>query len=112
MGSHKPKDAQIPDFEVTLLGYDRGQVERCLTDLTARLEEALSRAESVPALHALLCDAHLEIDQLRLAAEERPSVANQLSMIMKVAEELHEQARREVAAVRAGAPAGTPGGLV
>jgi hypothetical protein len=111
MGDHDRKHHQrqdgkprfVPDFEIALWGYHRRQVDRCLADLTVRLELAHRQLDAVDLLQAQLCEAHLEIDQLRRAAEDRPSVANQLSLIMKTAEGLYEQAQREAEAVRAGA---------
>ncbi|MGH3680303.1 MAG: hypothetical protein ACRDT2_08640 [Natronosporangium sp.] len=102
MGDHNGKQGNIPDFEIVLWGYDRGQVERCLDDLSARLEEAFCRLDSVEVLQAELCEAQLEVDQLRRCAEERPSVANRLAKLLQTAEELHTRARQDAAAIRAG----------
>jgi len=111
-GKREEKPAHLPDFEIALWGYHRRQVDECLTDLTVRLELAHRQLDAVDLLQAQLCEAHLEIDQLRQAAEERPSVANRLSLIMKTAEGLYERAQREAEAVRAGANgwAGPPSG--
>lgn len=103
MGDHDGKRRLVPDFEIALWGYDRGQVERCLADMVDRLEVALAQLDALEQLQAQLCEAHLEIDQLRSAAEQRPSVANRISSLMMIAEELYEQARREAEAVRTGA---------
>lgn len=100
----------VPDFEIVLWGYDRREVDRCLVDMTARLEEALCRLDSMEMLAAQLTEAQLEIDQLRRSAEQRPSVANRISLILKSAEELHDQARQRAATVRTGLPAGPPAG--
>jgi len=110
MGSHDGKRRQVPDFEIALLGYDRRQVERCLADMADRLEVALAKLDSLELLQAQLCEAYLEIDQLRLAAEERPSVANRISKLMMTAEDLYARARQEAEAVRAAAHEGTPAG--
>lgn len=89
----------IPDFDVTLWGYDRGQVERCLEDLVGRLEQALVQLDAVDVLHSQLCDAHVEIDQLRFSTEARiedeTSWGGRLSEIMAAAEELRARAEQE-----------------
>ncbi|MPZ25029.1 MAG: hypothetical protein GEV12_00890 [Micromonosporaceae bacterium] len=102
MGDRNGKQGNVPDFEIVLWGYDRGQVERCLDDLTARLEEALCQLDSVEVLQTQLCDAQLEVDQLRRCAEERPSLANRLARLLQTAEELHARAQQDAAAIRAG----------
>lgn len=101
------RDSTIPDFEIVLWGYDRGQVERSLDDLSQRLEEALCRLDSVEVLQAQLCEAQQEVDQLRRCAEERPSVANRLAKLLQTAEELHARARQDAAAIRAGGDGAT-----
>lgn len=101
-GRHEKPDL-VPDFEIVLWGYHREQVERCLEDMTARLEEALCRLDGVELLQAQLCEAQIEVDLLRRAAEERPSVANRLAALLKSAEELREHARRDAEAIRSGA---------
>jgi cell division septum initiation protein DivIVA len=111
MGEHKhnggKRKAQVaghvPDFDIVLWGYDREQVRRCLDDMTVRLEEALGRLDSVEVLQSELCDAQVEIEQLRQAAEEEPSLAGQISKIMSVAEQLRCQAEQDAEAIRAGA---------
>lgn len=110
MNDRDRKPGTTPHFEIVLWGYHRGQVERCLVDMTARLEEALGQVVAVELLQAQLCEAQLELDQLRQAAQERPSLANQLSAILEAAEELHDRARREAEAIRAGALASTRNG--
>lgn len=110
MNDRNGKPTMIPDFEVVLWGYDRGQVERCLVDMTGRLEQALSQLDAVEVLQGQLCETQLEVDQLRLAAEERPSLANRLAEIMKTAEELHLRARQDAEAIRAGARSGARSG--
>ncbi|HEY8471500.1 MAG TPA: hypothetical protein VIL37_02560 [Natronosporangium sp.] len=116
MGDRKKKqDGVVPDFDVVLWGYDRRQVQRCLDEMTLRLEDALSKLDSVEVLQQQLSEARLELDQLRLAAEERPTWSHQLSKIMQKAEELRARAERErvraereagAIRARAGAPAG------
>lgn len=103
MSDRNGKSDLVPDFEIVLWGYDRQQVERCLEDMTARLEEALCQLDGKEQLQAQLCDTQIEVDQLRQAAEERPSVANRLAALLKSAEELREQARRDAEAIRSGA---------
>jgi cell division septum initiation protein DivIVA len=106
MADRSKQDNLLPDFEVVLWGYDRQQVRQCLDDMTARLEEALSQRDAVELLQAQLCEARLEIEQLRLAAEENPTAADRLSKIMMTAEELRNQAARDAEAIRAGAGGG------
>jgi hypothetical protein len=112
MSDRDPPPGTTPDFEVVLWGYHRGQVQRCLADMAVRLEEALGQAVAVELLQAQLCEAQLEVDQLRRAAEERPSVANQVAAILEAAQELHDRAQREAEAIRAGARAGAGRGPV
>jgi cell division septum initiation protein DivIVA len=101
MGDRKKHDGIVPDFDVVLWGYDRQQVQRCLDDMTLRLEEALSKLDSVDVLQEQLSEARLEVDQMRLAAEENPSWSDQLSKIMMTAEALRERAEQEARAIRA-----------
>lgn len=93
----------VPDFDIVLWGYDREQVHRCLDDMMARLEEAFSQRDSVEVLQSQLCEARVEIEQLRRAAEEQPSAEGRLSKIMSVAEQLRCQAEQDAEAIRAGA---------
>jgi cell division septum initiation protein DivIVA len=102
MGEKTNQDGLVPDFDIVLWGYDRQQVRQCLDDMTARLEEALSQRDAVELLQAELCEARLEIEQLRLAAEENPTAADRLSKIMMTAEELRTRAARDAEAIRAG----------
>lgn len=90
----------LPEFDVVLWGYDREQVHRCLDDMTVRLEEALRARDSVEVLQADLCEAQVEIEQLRQAAEDQPSAAGRLSKIMSVAEQLRCQAEQEAETIR------------
>jgi cell division septum initiation protein DivIVA len=101
MGDRNKQDSLVPEFDIVLWGYDRQQVQQCLDDMTTRLDDALSQRDSVELLQAQLCEARLEIDQLRLAAEENPNAAARLSKIMMTAEELRDRAAREAAATRA-----------
>jgi cell division septum initiation protein DivIVA len=91
----------LPDFDIVLWGYDRDQVHRCLDDMTVRLEEALGQRDSVEVLQSQLCEAQLEIEQLRQAAEDEPSLVGRISKIMSVAEELRCQAEQDAEAIRA-----------
>jgi cell division septum initiation protein DivIVA len=91
----------VPDFDIVLWGYDRRQVERCLDDLSMRLEEALSQLDAVEVLQSQLCEAHVEIDQLRRNAEEHPSWVDRISKIMMTAEALRSRATQEAEAIRA-----------
>lgn len=104
MGARKKRrkrhDGIVPDFDVVLWGYDRQQVQQCLDEMTLRLEDALSKLDSVEVLQSQLSEARLEADQLRLAAEENPSGSHRLSKIMMTAEALRERAEREAKAVR------------
>lgn len=102
MGERNKHDGIVPDFDVVLWGYDRRQVKRCLDDMTLRLEDALSKLDSVEVLQEQLSEARLELDQMRLAAEEHPSWSDRLSKIMMTAEALREQAEQEAEAIRAG----------
>lgn len=108
MRKRNKSDAIVPDFNLVLLGYDRRQVKRCLEDMTLRLEDALSRLDAVGVLQEQLFEARLELDQMRLMAEESPSWSDRLTKIMMAAEALREQAERDASAIRAGrgAPAG------
>lgn len=94
VGKKKPGDDVVPDFEIVLWGYDPGQVDRCLREMSVRLDEALSRLESVNLLHEQLTRARLELDQLRVAAARRPSFTNRLAAVMEHAERLRSQAER------------------
>jgi cell division septum initiation protein DivIVA len=100
MGDRNKQDSLVPDFDIVLWGYDRQQVRLCLDDMTARLEELLSQRDAVELLQAQLCEARVEIEQLRQAAEENPTAADRLSKIMMRAEELHNQAVREAEVIR------------
>lgn len=84
----------IPDFDVVLWGYDPAQVDRCVRDLTDRLEQAFARLDSVNVLHEQLCEARLELDQLRLSVTRRPSFANRLGAVMERAEQLRIRAEQ------------------
>lgn len=84
----------LPDFEVALWGYHRQQVERCLADLTARLEDALSRGDSVPLLQQELCQTRVELDQLRKLMQREPHWSYRLAQIMKKAEQLRQEAQQ------------------
>jgi hypothetical protein len=102
MGARKKQDGIVPDFDVVLWGYDRRQVQRCLDDMTLRLEDALRKLDAVNVLQAQLFAARLELDEMRRAAEEHPTWSGRLSKIMKTAEALRERAEREAAAIHAG----------
>jgi cell division septum initiation protein DivIVA len=111
MGERNKQDGIVPDFDIVLWGYDKRQVQQCLDDMTIRLEDALSKLDSVDVLQEQLSEARLELDQMRLAAEENPSWSDRLSKIMMTAEALRERAEQDARAIRAGgAPAekGTP----
>ncbi|QSB13171.1 hypothetical protein JQS43_16200 [Natronosporangium hydrolyticum] len=84
----------VPDFDVSLWGYDRHQVERCLHDLTRRLDDALTRLDSVGVLQRELCDAQIELDQLRQQMAREPHWSYRLTEIMHTAEQLREAAER------------------
>jgi cell division septum initiation protein DivIVA len=103
MGGRNRQDGIVPDFDVVLWGYDRRQVQQCLDDMTIRLEDALSKLDSVEVLQEQLSEARLELDQMRLAADENPSWSDRLSKIMATAEALREQAEQEAGAAKAGA---------
>lgn len=94
MSDHVRVADTIPEFDIALWGYDRLQVERCLYDLTGRLEDALGRLDSVEALHQQLCDVQVELDQLRLSLEQQPHWTYQLAEIMQTAEALRGQAEQ------------------
>lgn len=98
-------NGSVPDFDIVLWGYDREQVRRCLDDMTARLEVALSQLDSMEVLQSELCDAQVEIEQLRQAADEQPSLAGRISKLMSVAEQLRSQAERDADTIRATARA-------
>lgn len=107
MGDRKKQQAQpaarpefLPEFDVALWGYDRQQVDQCLADMTTRLEEAFRQLDSVETLQTQLCEAHVEIGQLRMAVEERPGAAERLSKVMFAAEVLRRQAAEEADAIR------------
>jgi cell division septum initiation protein DivIVA len=102
MGDRSKQDGLVPDFDVVLWGYDRQQVQQCLDDMTVRLEEALSQRDAFEVLQSQLSEARLELDQLRLAAEEKPSWSDRLSKIMMTAEALHERAKQDADAARTG----------
>jgi cell division septum initiation protein DivIVA len=106
MGEKNNQDGLVPDFDVVLWGYDRQQVRQCLDDMTVRLEQALSQRDAVDLLQAELCEARLEIERLRQAADESPTAAARLSKIMMTAEELRERAAQDAEAIRARAGAG------
>lgn len=105
MEDRSKQDAIVPDFDVVLWGYDRAQVQRCLDDMTIRLEDALSKLDSVEVLQSQLSEVRVELDQMRMYAEENPSWSDRLSKVMKTAEALREKATQDAEAVRAGAPA-------
>lgn len=89
------------EFDLALWGYDRNQVDRCLEDLTARLEEALSQLTLVEALQVQLGQARLELDQLRQRQVADPVWNERLATIMAAAEQLWDQATRDADAIRA-----------
>lgn len=91
----------VPEFDVVLWGYDRGQVHRCLEDLTARLEAALSGLDSVEMLRTQLCQTQTELDQLRLSIDREPSWSHRLAEIMEEAEQLRARAEQDADEVRA-----------
>lgn len=91
----KRGDTVIPDFDVSLWGYDRQQVERCLLDLTRRLDDALTRLDSIAVLQRQLCDTQIELDQLRLQMEREPHWSYRLAEIMHTAEQLREAAEQD-----------------
>lgn len=101
MGDRSKQDGIVPDFDVVLWGYDRQQVQQCLDDMTIRLEDALGKLDAVETLQSQLAEARLELDQLRLAAEEHPSWSDRLSKIMMTAEALRERAKQDAEAARA-----------
>jgi hypothetical protein len=109
MGDRSKQDGIVPDFDVVLWGYDRQQVQRCLDDMTIRLERAFSQLDSVKVLQSQLAQARLELDQMRLAAEENPSWSDRLSKIMMTAEALRVRAEQDAGAVHAGAGGGKRG---
>jgi hypothetical protein len=86
----------LPDFDLALRGYHRRQVERCVHDLSARLEAALSQLDAVEVLQAKLCEAEVEIEHLRqeIAARDAgdPPYAARLAKIMEEAERLRVKA--------------------
>jgi chromosome segregation ATPase len=86
----------LPDFDLALRGYHRRQVERCVHDLSARLEAALSQLDAVEVLQAKLSEAEVEIEQLRheLASRDAadPPYAARLAKIMEEAERLRVKA--------------------
>jgi hypothetical protein len=79
-------------FDIAFWGYDRRQVDRCLDDLTAQLDEVVSKLHSVDVLQAQLAQAYAEIGELRLAAETQPPFSDRLSGIMAAAEQLWRRA--------------------
>jgi hypothetical protein len=91
----------LPDFDIVLWGYDRQQVRQCLNDMATRLGEALGELGAVEPLQAELCEARVEVERLRRAAEQDPDTADRLSKIMATAEELRDRAARDAAAIRA-----------
>lgn len=91
--------SMIPQFDIALWGYDREQVEECLTDLAVRLDEALGRLTSVELLQAQLYQTQEELDRLRRNSDE-PSWSVQLANIMEAAEQLRGEAEREAEAAR------------
>jgi cell division septum initiation protein DivIVA len=82
----RDRDDGMPEFDLALWGYHRGQVDRCLEDLSVRLEDALGRLSAVEALHAQLSEVTLELDQLRRSVPERERWAERLAAIMAAAD--------------------------
>jgi cell division septum initiation protein DivIVA len=101
----RDRDDGMPEFDLALWGYHRGQVDRCLEDLSVRLEDALGRLSAVEALHAQLSEVTLELDQLRRSVPERERWAERLAAVMAAADEQaaaqRAQAQREADEIRA-----------
>lgn len=106
MGGHRKGKGKEPGFDIALWGYDRRQVDRCLDDLTAQLEEVVSQLHAVDALQAQLVQANAEIGELRLAAEAQPPFSERLSGIMAAAEQLWRRAAEAGEGEHAGRPVG------
>lgn len=108
MGGRRKGRGTEPNFDIALWGYDRRQVDSCLSQLTTQLEEAGDLLGTVDALQAQLAQAHSEIGELRLAAQVHPPIADRLAGIMHAAEEL----RRQAAGAGNGEHSGEPVGAV
>lgn len=89
-----------PQFDVTVWGYDRQQVDQTLQDLAARLADADRQLQSVRQLRAQLAQAQWEIERLRERAEHPPGWSHRLAEIMATAEQLRDQATRDAEEIR------------
>jgi cell division septum initiation protein DivIVA len=95
------KGGKGSDFDIALRGYDRRQVDRCLDQLTSQLDEAVSQLETVEVLQAQLCQAQVEIEQLRHYARDNVPWSERLGTIMAAAEQLWRRAAQDADAIRA-----------
>ena len=105
-----PRD-ELARFDLAVLGYDHRQDQRCLRDLTNRLEEALRQLDATLILRQQLAKARQEVEYLRKNPPPPPrdvpdpKWAERIGRILEAAVEqataLRAEAEREAEQIRA-----------
>jgi cell division septum initiation protein DivIVA len=78
------------NFELSLMGYNRRQVDRHIDDLNRRLEEATIAFDAAVALQNQLNDARTEIAKLRSVTRTLPNgmrIGDRITEILAAAEQ-------------------------
>jgi cell division septum initiation protein DivIVA len=105
---HRQTLHRMLNFDLSLLGYNRGQVDRHIDKLNRRLSDAMVTFDSAIALQHELNAAREEIDNLRKVAAHFPHhtrLGEQITEILMLAEEqaatIRAEAEDEAKTIRA-----------